>query len=192
MDKSGYDKGKGKIKLRAKIEIKDPKTLLIREICYGTTTESLIRSIDEAAKKGKIKIEEINDYTAKDVEIEIKLPRGQYAEELLAALYGFTQCEVSLNSQVIVIKDHLPWETTVDEILIYNTATTVSFLKRELEIERDRLLEKIFYKTLERIFIENRLYKKIETVKTLEKIHETLSESLKPYRRKLLREPTQE
>lgn len=192
MDRSEYDKGKGKIKLRAKIEIKDPKTLVIREICYGTTTESLIRSIDEAAKKGKIKIEEINDYTAQTVEIEIKLPRGQYAEELLDALYGFTECEISLNSQVIVIKDGLPWETDVHEILGYNADRLVYFLKRELEIERDRILEKIFYKTLERIFIENRIYKKIETVKTLQGIHDTLAEAFKPYRKKLLREPTQE
>ena len=96
MDKSSYDKGKGKVKLRTKIEIKDPKTLVIREICYGTTTESLIRSIDEAAKKGKIKIDGISDYTANDVEIEIKLPRGQYAEDVLDALYAFTECEVSL------------------------------------------------------------------------------------------------
>lgn len=190
MDKSEYDKGQGKVKLRAKIEIKDPKTLVIREICYGTTTESLIRSIDEAAKKGKIRIEEINDYTAENVEIEIKLPRGQYAEEILDALYGFTECEVSLNSQVMVIKDGFPWETNVHEILCFNADKLVEFLKRELEIERDRLLEKIFYKTLERIFIENRLYKKIETVKTLEKIHETLVDSFKPYRKKLLREPS--
>lgn len=190
MDKSQYDKGLGKIKLRAKIDIKDPKTLVIREICYGTTTESLIRSIDEAAKKGKIKIEEINDYTAEKVEIEIKLPRGQYAEEILDALYGFTECEVSINSQIMVIKDGFPWETNVNEILAYNAEKLVEFLKRELEIERDRLLEKIFYKTLERIFIENRLYKKIESIKTLEKIHETIQESLKPYRKKLLREPT--
>jgi topoisomerase-4 subunit A len=192
MDKSSYDKGRGKIKLRAKIEIKDPKTLVIREICYGTTTESLIRSIDEAAKKGKIKIEAINDYTAKDVEIEIKLPRGQYAEELLDALYGFTECEVSLSSQIIVIKEGLPWETDVHEILAYNAAKVVEFLKRELEIERDRLLERIFYKTLERIFIEDRLYKKIEPIKTLEKIYETLKELFKPYRKQLLREPTDE
>jgi topoisomerase-4 subunit A len=192
MDKSAYDKGQGKIKLRAKIEIKDPKTLVIREICYGTTTESLIRSIDEAAKKGKIKIEAINDYTAKDVEIEIRLPRGQYAEEILDALYGFTECEVSLNSQIIVIKDGLPWETDVHEILAFNAAKVVEYLKRELEIERDRLLEKVFYKTLERIFIENRLYKKIETVKTLEKIHETLDESFKPFQKKLIRVPTHE
>jgi len=192
MDKSQYDKGRGKIKLRAKIEIKDPKTLVIREICYGTTTESLIRSIDEAAKKGKIKIEAIDDYTAQEVEIEIKLPRGQYAEDLLDALYGFTECEVSLNSQMIVIKEGRPWETDVHEILAYNAAKLVEFLKWELEIERDRLQEKIFYKTLERIFIENRLYKKIETVKTLEGIHETLKASFTPYRKKLLREPTQD
>lgn len=192
MDKSQYDKGRGKVKLRAKIEIKDPKTLVIREICYGTTTESLIRSIDEAAKKGKIKIEAINDYTSKSVEIEIKLPRGQYAEEILDALYGFTECEVSLNSQVILIKDNHPWETDVHEILAYNATKVVEFLKRELEIEKDRLLEKIFYKSLERIFIENRLYKKIELLKTLEAIHEALEKSLKPYSKKLLREPTQE
>lgn len=189
MDKSQYDKGRGRVKLRAKIEIKDSKTLTIKEICYGTTTESLIRSIDEAAKKGKIKIESINDYTAGDVEIEIKLPRGQYAEELIDALYGFTECEVSLTSQVIVIKEGYPWETDVHEILNYNTTKLVEFLKWELEIERARLEEKIFYKTLERIFIENRLYKKIETVKTLEGIHEALESAFKPYRRKLIREP---
>lgn len=192
MDRSLYDKGRGKVKLRAKIEIKDPKTLIIREICYGTTTESLIRSIDEAAKKGKIKIEGINDYTARDVEIEIRLPRGQYAEEILDALYAFTECEVTLNSQIIVIKDGLPWETDVHEILGYNATRTMDYLKQELQIERDRLLEKIFYKTLERIFIENRLYKKIETMKTLEAIYETLTDAFKPYRKKLLQEPTHE
>lgn len=192
MDKSEYAKGQGKVKLRAKIEIKDPKTLVIREICFGTTTESVIRTIDEAAKKGKIKIEAINDYTARNVEIEIKLPRGQYAEEMIDALYGFTECEVSLTSQVIVIKDGHPWETDVHEILKYNADKLIEFLKKELEIEREMLLEKIFYKTLERIFIENRLYKKIETVKTLDGIHKALEESLKPYRKELLRDPTHE
>lgn len=190
MDRTEYDKGKGKVKLRAKIEVKDSKTLIIREICFGTTTESLIRSIDEAAKKGKIKIEAINDYTAQNVEIEIKLPRGQYADEILDALYGFTECEVSLSSQIIVIKDNHPWETDVHEILSYNADKLVEFLRRELQIERDRLLEKIFSKTLERIFIEEKIYKKIETVKTLEAIHSTLETAFKPYIKKLLREPT--
>lgn len=192
MDKSEYDRGRGKIKLRAKIEIRDAKTLVIREICYGTTTESLIRSIDEAAKKGKIKIEAINDYTARDVEIEIKLPRGQYAEEIIDALYGFTECEVSLNSQVIVIKEGMPWETDVHEILAYHAGKLVEFLKKELEIEKMRLLEKIFYKTLERIFIEDGIYKKLEKIKTLDAIHEMLQSSFAPYRKKLLREPTKE
>jgi topoisomerase IV subunit A len=192
MDKSEYDKGRGKIKIRAKIEIKDPKTLVIREICYGTTTESLIRSIDEAAKKGKIKIDSIDDYTSKDVEIEIKLPRGQYAEEILDALYAFTECEVTLNSQVIVIRDSLPWETDVHEILSFNAQKVVEYHKKELQIERDRLLEKIFYKTLERIFIEQKVYKKIEPINTLEAIHTTLDLAFKPYRKKLLRQPTQD
>jgi topoisomerase-4 subunit A len=192
MDKSLYEKGRGKVKLRAKIDIKDSKTLIIREICYGTTTEGLIRSIDDAAKKGKIKIEAINDYTAKDVEIEIKLPRGQYAEEILDALYGFTECEVTLNSQIIAIKDNLPWETDVNEILTYHADQLVRLLRKELEIERDRLLEKIFYRTLERIFIEEKIYKKIESVKTLEGIHETLEAAFKPFVKKLLRVPTHE
>lgn len=192
MDKSEYNKGKGKVKLRAKVQIKDAKTLVIKEICYGTTTEAVIRSIDEAAKKGKLKIESINDYTARDVEIEIKLPRGQYAEDTIDALYAFTQCEVTLNSQVIVIKEEMPWETDVHEILGYNAEKLVEFLKRELHIEKDKLLEKIFLKSLERIFIENRLYKEIEKVKTLEAIHKTLAASLKPHCKKLLREPTEE
>jgi Type IIA topoisomerase (DNA gyrase/topo II, topoisomerase IV), A subunit len=192
MDKSMYDKGRGKVKLRTKIEIKDLKTLVIREICYGTTTESLIRSIDEAAKKGKIKIEAISDYTSTDVEIEIKLPRGQYAEDVLDALYAFTECEVTLNSQIVVIKDGIPWEGDVHEILSYNATKLVEFLTRELELERDRLLAKIFYKTLERIFIESRLYKQIETIKTLEAIYETLQEAFFPFRKQLVREPNQD
>lgn len=191
MDRSEYDKGRGRVKVRAKIEVKDSKTLVIREICYGTTTESLIRSIDEAAKKGKLKIESINDYTSKDVEIEIKLPRGQYAEDILDALYGFTECEMVINSQVIVIKDGLPWETDVHEVLGYNAELLVGYLRKELELERDRYLEKIFYKTLERIFIENRLYKKIETGKTLEGIYKILHECFKPYHKKLAKEPQQ-
>lgn len=192
MDKSQYDKGNGRVKLRAKIEIKDPKTLVIREICYGTTTESLIRSIDEAAKKGKIKIESINDYTSSEVEIEVKLARGQYAEEMMDALYGFTECEVSLTSQVIVIKDGYPWETDVHQILSFNADNVVEFLRRELVIERDRILERVFYKTLERIFIEDKIYKKIEKIKTLEGIHEALTESFKPYQKKLVRAPNKE
>ncbi len=192
MDASDYNKGKGKIKLRAKIEVRDPKTLVITEICHGTTTESLIRSIDEAAKRGKIKIDSINDYTAEHVEIEIKLPRGQYAKELIDALYAFTDCQVSLSSQMTVIKEGFPIETDVHEILACNAGQLKVVLKRELEIERDKLKEKIFEKTLERIFIENRMYKLIEELKSYEKIHDAIENALKPYHKKLSRIPEYE
>lgn len=192
MDASQYNKGKGKVKLRARLETKDPKTIVINEICYGTTTESLIRSIDEAAKKGKIKIDAINDYTAEKVEIEIKLPRGQYAQELIDALYAYTECEVALTPQVVVIKDNLPCEMDVHEILTYHAEKLQEYLRTELELERDRLLEKIFQKTLEQIFIENRLYKKIENLRSYEEIHKTIGHSLEPYHGQLSREPTEE
>lgn len=192
MDASDYNSGKGKVKLRAKIEIRDPKTLVITEICYGTTTESLIRSIDEAAKKGKIKIEAINDYTASQVEIEIKLPRGQYAEELIDALYLYTECQVSLSSQVVVIKDNYPWETDVKEILKFHVTKLQDYLKRELEIQHGRLHEKVFNKTLEQIFIENRIYKSIETKRSYEEVHEAVVEGLKPFHKKLARIPLEE
>lgn len=190
MDAADYQKGKGKIKLRAKIEVKDPKTVLITQICYGTTTESLIRSIDEAAKRGKIKIDAINDYTAEKVEIEIKLPRGHYAEDLINSLYVYTECEVSLNSQIVIIKDDLPWEGDVHEILEFHTDKLKEYLRRELEIERDRLLEKIFDKTLEQIFIENRIYKRLENVSSYEKIHSTVETGLEPFHSQLSRIPT--
>lgn len=191
MDASQYEKGRGKIKLRAKIELRDSKTLVIKEICYGTTTESLIRSIDEAAKKGKIKIEGIQDYTAEKVEIEIKMARGHYAQDVLDALYAYTECEVTLNSQIVVIKDNLPWEADVEEILRYHVEKLQEYLRRELEIEEGRLKEKIFEKSLEQIFIENRLYKRIENIESYEQIHQTIANSLKPYHKHLLREPTE-
>ena len=192
MDASEYQGGRGKIKLRAKIEIVDEKTLVIREISHGTTTESLIRSIDEAAKKGSIKIDAINDYTAENVEIEIKLPRGQYAETLINALYAFTECEVTIHSQILVIKNNDPWETTVEEIVKFHADQLQGYLNAELEIERNHLLEKIFEKTLEQIFIENRLYKKIEEIKSYEKIHETIAKALEPFHKNLMRIPTDE
>lgn len=192
LDPTDYDKGRGKVKLRAKIHEKDPKTIVITEICFGTTTESLIRSIDEAAKRGKIKIEAINDYTSEKVEIEIKLPRGQYAADLIDALYAFTECEVTLNSQVLVIKGNLPWDTDVHQVLEYQTEQLQSYLKRELEIEADRLKEKIYSKTLEQIFIENRLYHKLETIKSNDAIHDTVAKSLVPFHSQLLRVPTHE
>ncbi len=192
MDATDYAKGKGKVKLRAKVEITDPKTIVITEVCYGTTTEMLIRSIDEAAKRGKIKIESINDYTAEKVEIEIKMPRGHYAQDLVDALYAYTECEVTLNSQIVVIRDDIPWEPTVDEILHFHVEKLQGYLQKELELIRDRLEQKIFEKSLEQIFIENRLYKKIETIGNYEEIHKVIAKSLEPYHDSLIRVPTEE
>lgn len=190
MDSSEYDKGRGKLKLRAKIQVVDEKTLVIKEICHGTTTESVIRSIDEAAKKGKIKIDAINDYTAEKIEIEIKLPRGHYAQKMLDPLFAFTDCEVTIHPQMVAIKERLPWEGTVNSILEHHTELLQGYLKAELEFERDRLLEKIFEKTLEQIFIENRLYKQIENMVTYEKIHEAIEKGLMPFYKLLARIPT--
>ncbi|MFT4553096.1 MAG: topoisomerase-4 subunit A [Chlamydiales bacterium] len=192
MDASEYDKGRGKVKLRAKISAQDDKTLVIKEICYGTTTESLVRSIDEAAKRGKIKIERINDYTAEKVEVEIKLPRGQHAQSIINQLYAFTDCEVSISSQIIVIKDNLPWETDVEEILRFHVENLQKYLRRELEIESERIEQKIFERTLEQLFIENRLYKDLEKVSSADMLNSTVEKSLKPYHSELSRLPKAE
>lgn len=192
MDASNYDLGRGKVKLRAKISARDDKTIVISEICYGYTTESIMRSIEDAAKKGKIKIESIHDYTAENVEIEIKLPRGQHAHQLIEPLYAFTDCEVTLTPQMLVIKDSLPWEANINEILEYHTERLQEYLKKELEIARDALNGKIFFKTLEQIFIGERLYKKLEEVHLQEKIHTTIAQSLLPYHHLLARVPTQQ
>jgi len=191
MDASAYNKGRGRVRLRAKFDIVDAKTIVIREICYGTTTESLIRSIDEAAKKGKIKIDAIYDYTADAVEIEIKLPRGAYASELIDSLCAYTECEISIVPQMICIKNNLPWETDVNQILELHAENLQKYLRQELEIERDRLLESIFDGNLERIFIENRLYKPIELLSTYDEIHASIANGFEPFIFQLSRTPTE-
>lgn len=192
MDASEYQKGKGKIKLRAKIDLVGDKTLVIREICHGTSTESLIRSIDEAAKKGRLKIDSIHDYTAEKVEIEIKLPRGQYAKDLLDQLYAFTDCEVSIHSTPMVIDGNYPLESDVDSMLKAHLERLTFYLKTELEIEKSELEGKIFDKSLEQIFIEHRLYKEIEKVKKTQDLHPTVLKSLHPYIQALPREVNDE
>lgn len=189
MDASQYDQGRGRIKLRAKMELRDAKTIVILQICHGTTTESLIHSIEEAAKKGKIKIDSIHDYTAEHIEIEIKLPRGQYAEETLNGLYAYTECEVTLHSQIVVIKDNHPCEPDVNEILNFNVVKLQEYIRCELEIEEKRLQEKIFFCALEQIFIEQRLYRELEEVAAETDIHGILSAALIPFHHLLWRTP---
>lgn len=189
MDGADYQDGLGKIRLRARIELADPKTIVIKEICYGTTTESLIRSIDEAAKKGKIKIDAIDDYTAEQIEIQIKLPRGHYAEELIEGLYAFTECEVVLHSHPLVIKEGHPLLMRVTELLSYQTEQLQQLLGDELRLEAAKLKEKIFLRSLEQLFIEERLYLSLEGIRSEKELHQVLASALDPFVAELLRAP---
>lgn len=187
IDVTDYDQGNGKIRCRARISEKNEKTISITEIPYGTTTSSLIDSVEKAAKAGKIKILSINDYTAEEVEIEIKLPRNIYAKDTIKALYAFSDCEMSLNTNLTLIRGNFPETSTVNEVIRFNTEKLVTDLTSELEIELERLSQKLHARLLEQIFIEERLYKQIEEVTTAEAVIETVEFSLKPFTKELER-----
>ena len=188
MDARDYQDGKGTVKVRAKLKTKDESTVVIKEIPPTTTTESLIASIEDAVQKGKLKVKSINDFTSEDVEIEIKCPAGVDAEKLVDALYAFTDCEVSISSRIIVIKDNRPVELTVSEVLRENTDQLVRILKRELELREKNLLDELHYRTLERLFIEERIYKAIEKCKTNEAVFAAVYDGFKPFKKELVRE----
>ncbi|MBX2941376.1 MAG: DNA gyrase/topoisomerase IV subunit A [Cyclobacteriaceae bacterium] len=193
-DFTEYDQGHrgGRIKVRANIEIQDKKTLVIKEIPYGVTTSSLIESIVKASEKGKIKVKQVVDNTAKDVEILVHLQPGHAPEIVLDALYAFTDCEVSISPNACVIVEDKPRFMKVNEILKYNTDQTVKLLKRELEIRRDELMEKILFSSLEKIFIEKRIYRNIEECETFEEVISTIDKGLKPYKKQFYREITRD
>ena len=188
MDARDYQDGKGTVKVRAKIKLKDEQTIAIKEIPPTTTTESLMASIEDAVRKGKLKVKSINDFTSEDVEIEIKCPAGVDAEKLVDALYAFTDCEVNITSRIIVIRDSRPVELTVSEVLRANTEQLVEILKRELELKLKQLEDELHFRTLERIFIEERIYKKIEQCKTNEAVIAAVYEGFKPFTKQLVRD----
>ena len=188
MDARDYQDGKGSVKVRAKIKTKDESTVVIKEIPPTTTTESLIASIEDAVQKGKLKVKSINDFTSETVEIEIRCHAGVDAEKMIDALYAFTDCEVSISSRIVVIKNNRPVELTVSEILRENTDQLIAILKRELELKEKNLLDELHYRTLERIFIEERIYKKIEQCKTNDAVIASVYEGFKPFTKELLRE----
>src|SRR5437763_3390293 len=190
MDAREYKDGAGGIKVRARIKARDDSTVVIKEIPPTTTTDSLIASIEDAARKGKIKVKSVNDFTSENVEIEIKAPGGVGAEQLLDALYAFTDCEVTITSRIVVIRDNRPVEMTVSEVLKENTAQLVDTLKRELQLKEKKLEDELHFRTLERIFIEERIYKKIEQCRTNEAVVAAVHNGFKPFRRQLLRELT--
>ncbi len=189
IDVSDYNKGArgGRVRIRARIEEYDKKTLIIKDIPYGVTTTGLIESIIKANDKGKIKIRKVVDNTARDVEILVSLAPNQSPDITIDALYAFTDCEVAISPNACVIIDEKPRFLDVHEILEISTRQTVALLKRELEIKRDELLEKILFSSLEKIFIENRIYRDIEECETWEAVIETIDKGLEPYKSQLYR-----
>ncbi|MCD4700518.1 MAG: DNA topoisomerase IV subunit A, partial [Candidatus Aegiribacteria sp.] len=178
---SDYDDGRGKVRNRAKIEKDGNKNLIIRELPWGTTTESLINSIELASKKGRIKISSIDDYTTDSVEINVRLSRGVGMDEGLKQLFAHTDCETSHSSNIVVIQDGVPVETTVSEMIHYCTGRLIEILKLELKLEISDYTGRLHWLTLERIFIENRLYKNIEECTSWDNVREAVLQSLKPF-----------
>lgn len=181
VDVSDYRDGNGKVLVRAKLDVSDPKRILIRELPFGSTTESLIASVETAAKAGRVKIQSISDFTTENVEIEIKLARGVYSEETVDALFAFTECEQSISVNLLVIRDGLPVVMTVTEVIQHHAKQLVSILTKELELEREELKDKLHQRTLERIFIEERIYKTIEEMKTAETVVAAVIAGFKPF-----------
>ena len=183
VDVADYNGGKrgGKIKIRALIEKLDKDLLAIKELPYAVTTESLIESIIKASEKGKIKIKKVIDLTSRDVEIQVELIPGTSPDVTIDALYAFTDCEVSISPNACVIHNDKPQFMTVEEILEHNTLRTRDLLRTELEIKLGELLEKWHMASLEKIFIENRIYHKIEECESWEEVLVTIDRELRRY-----------
>ncbi len=193
-DVSDYKDGKrgGRIRVRAKINQVDKNTLTITEIPFGTTTSSLIDSILKANDKGKIKIKRIEDNTAAEVEIMIHLPNNISPDKTIDALYAFTQCENSVSPLGCVIIDHKPIFLGVSDVLRQSTDHTLELLRRELEIKLHELQEQWHFASLERIFIENRIYRDIEEEETWEGVISAIDKGLQPHVKHLIREVTED
>ncbi|PIP54304.1 MAG: DNA topoisomerase IV [Bacteroidetes bacterium CG23_combo_of_CG06-09_8_20_14_all_32_9] len=193
-DISRYNDGLrgGVVKIRARIKKVDSKTLVITDLPFGTTTEKLIESVLKANEKGKIKIKKIDDNTAENVEIVIYLVPGSSPDKTIDALYAFTGCEISVSPNVCVISNDRPRFIGVKEILKASADRTLALLKMELEIRLNELNEDWYFSSLEKIFIEKRIYRKIEECETWEAIIKTIYAGLKPYRKLLQRDITDE
>ncbi len=194
MDITNYNDGLrgGKIRSRARINQLDKTTLIITEIPFGTNTSSLIDSILKANDKGKIKIKKIEDNTAAEVEIQIHLPSGISPDKTIDALYAFTACETSISPLGCVIEDNRPLFVGVSEMLRVSTDRTVELLKSELEIQLDELEEQWHFASLERIFIENRIYRDIEEEETWEGVIAAIDKGLQPHVKHLKRAVTED
>ena len=196
IDVSKYNDGQrgGVLKVRAKIEKLDSKTLVIREIPFSKTTETLIDSILKAIDKGKIKARHVEDLTAAKVEIQVQLAPGVSSDKTLDALYAFSDCEINISPNCCVIEDNKPQFLTVSDVLRHSVDRTKDLIRQELEIRKGELLEQLHFCSLEKIFIEERIYKdkKFEQAPTIDAVCEHIDERLTPYYPQMVREVTKE
>ena len=197
IDVSKYNDGErgGAIRIRAKIQKSDDnKTLIITEIPYGTTTSKIIETITRAVQKGKIKIRKVDDFTAEEARIEVQLAPGSSSDKTIDALYAFTDCEINISPNCCVVQDKKPVFTSVSELLRMSVEYTKSLLKWELEILKGELEEQYFFTSLEKIFIENRIYKEegYENAPDKEKLIAFVDKALEPWKEKLVREVRRE
>ena len=196
IDVARYNDGErgGSVKVRAKIGKIDNKTLVISEIPYGKTTSTVIESILKANDKGKIKIKKVDDNTAKEVEILVHLAPGVSSDKTIDALYAFTDCEINISPNCCVIRDDKPHFLTVSDVLRHSTDRTLGLLRRELEIQKQEQEEALFFASLEKIFIEERIYKdrEFENAANMDEAVAHIDSRLEPFKPKLVREVTRE
>jgi topoisomerase-4 subunit A len=194
VDVANYNQGKkgGKIRVRARIEEFDTKTLFVKDVPYGVTTNQLIDSIIKANDSGKIKIKKVIDNTAKDVEVEIQLAPGVSPDKTIDALYAFTDCEVSISPNACVIVEDKPVFIGVEELLKLSTEKTKDLLRQELEIKRAELEEQWHYSSIEKIFIENRIYRDIEECESFEEVIDTIWKGMNKFKKLFRRELTED
>ena len=196
LDASRYEDGRrgGVVRIRAKINKIDNKTLEITEIPYGTTTVTLKDSIVKANERGKIKIKKVEDFTSTEARIVIQLQPGTSSDKAIDALYAFTQCEMNLSPNCCVVSDNKPLFLGVSDVLRKNVDLTKEFLRRELEIQKNELLEQLFLANLERIFIEERIYKdkEYEQSKNKDEAIDWIDKRLEPFKKKFIREVTRD
>ena len=196
IDVSKYNDGQrgGSLKVRAKIEKLDQKTLVIREIPFSKTTETIIDSILKAIEKGKIKARHVEDLTAAKVEIQIQLAPGVSSDKTLDALYAFSDCEINISPNCCVIEDNKPKFLTISDVLRHSADRTKDLIRQELEIRKNELLEQYHFASLEKIFIEERIYKdrKFEEAPNVDAVCEHIDERLTPYYPQLVREVTKD
>ncbi len=196
IDASKYNDGQrgGVLKVRAKIEKLDNKTLVIKEIPFSKTTATLIDSITKAVEKGKIKAKKIEDNTAAEVDILVHLAPGVSSDKTIDALYAFSDCEINISPNCCVIEDNKPCFLAVGDVLRHSVDCTMGLLRKELQIRKDELLEQLFFASLERIFIEERIYKdkKFEEAKDMDTVVTHIDSRLEPYKPDFIREVTRD